>query len=164
MKNTIFSVVMLLLIFSSFSLAQSGEMDEKAGQAVVETSLGFSKIVDLEFDQALQKVKADLKKEGFGILTEVDVKATMKKKLDIDYRPYHILGACNPPLAHKSIQAEPQIGLLLPCKLIVYINEDDQTVVAAVDPVKMMQGVENEDLSKVAKIVQEKFRKVLTEL
>jgi len=164
MNKTIFSVVMLLVIFSSLSLVHSQEMDKKVDQAIVETSLGFSKIVDLEFDQALQKVKAELKKEGFGILTEVDVKATMKKKLDIDYRPYHILGACNPPLAHKSIQAEPQIGLLLPCKLIVYVNEDDKTVVAAVDPAKMMQGVENEDLSKVARIVQEKFRKVLKEL
>jgi uncharacterized protein (DUF302 family) len=164
MNKTIFSVMLLLVIFSSLSLVYSQEMDKKVDPAIIETSLGFSKIVDLQFDQALQKVKDELKKEGFGILTEVDVKATMKKKLDIDYRPYHILGACNPPMAHESIQAEPQIGLMLPCKLIVYVDEAGKTIVAAVDPVRMMAGVENAELSKVAQIVQEKFKKVLSAL
>lgn len=164
MIRSILSIFSLIIIISFVNVIQANDMISDNGNELVETSLGFSKIIDLDFEQALKKVKAELKKEGFGILTEVDVQATMKKKLDIDYPPYHILGACNPPLAHQSIQAEPQIGLMLPCKLIVYVNEDKKTVVAAVDPVKMMQGVENEDLSKVARIVQEKFKKVLIAL
>jgi uncharacterized protein (DUF302 family) len=128
------------------------------------TELGFTKIVEIPFDDALAKVKSELKKEGFGILTEVDVKKTLKKKLDADIRPYQILGACNPPLAHKALQAEAQIGLMLPCKFIVFVNEDEKTVVSAVDPVRMMQGIENEQLSEVAKSVQEKFKKVLAAL
>ncbi len=158
MKKSIGLILTLVFMIVIQGYAQDGKTN------IVETNLGLTRIVEMTFDEALAKVKSELKKEGFGILTEVDVKATMKKKLDIDYKPYHILGACNPSLAHKSLQAEEQIGLMLPCKLIVYVNEEDQTVVAAVDPVRMMQGVENEDLSKVAKIVQEKFKKVLTAL
>ena len=158
MKKSICLILTLVFMIVIQGYAQDGKTN------IVETNLGLTRIVEMTFDEALAKVKSELKKEGFGILTEVDVKATMKKKLDIDYKPYHILGACNPSLAHKSLQAEEQIGLMLPCKLIVYVNDKDQTVVAAVDPVRMMQGVENEDLSKVAKIVQEKFKKVLTAL
>jgi uncharacterized protein (DUF302 family) len=134
----------------------------KDNSSLVEhTAIGFSKTIDLDFETALTKVKAELKKEGFGVLTEVDVSATMKKKLDVDFRPYHILGVCNPPLAHKSIQAEEQIGLLLPCKFIVYVNDNEQTVVAAADPVKMMAGLSNENLTEIANSVQAKFMKVL---
>ena len=153
MKVSVLTSLLLLIILSAVSYGQ--------GERITETKLGLSKVVDMTFDQALAKVKAELKNEGFGILTEVDVKATMKKKLDIDYRPYHILGACNPPLAHKALQAEEQIGLMLPCKVIVYVNENEKTVVAVVDPVRMMDDVENKDLGEVAKTVQEKFIKVL---
>jgi uncharacterized protein (DUF302 family) len=150
-----YSLLILIIMVPFLLYAQSGE------KAVQETYLGFSKIVDMNFKQALTKVKAELKKEGFGVLTEIDVKAVMKKKLDVDYKPYMILGVCNPPLAHKSIMAEEQIGLMLPCKFIVYVNKEDQTVVAAVDPAKMMAGLNNNILAETAKTVQKKFKKVM---
>ena len=152
LKYVLFVVVSLILMSSS-GFAEDG--------IITETKLGLSKVVAMPFDEALQKVKKELKNEGFGILTEVDVKATMKSKLDIDYRPYHILGACNPPLAHKALQAEEQVGLLLPCKVIVYVDQKDRTVVAIVDPVKMMQDLDNDNLGEVAKTVLDKFKKVL---
>ena len=101
---------------------------------VKHTSYSFSRVVKMDFETALERVNAELTKEGFGILTEIDVAATLKKKLDVDFKPYKILGACNPPFAYKSLQAEEQIGLMLPCNVIVYVNENDETVVAAVDP------------------------------
>jgi uncharacterized protein (DUF302 family) len=153
---TIFLLIVPVLIFGQSKNSKSGTMSQ-----LTETDLGFDKIIDLTFEQALTKVKQELKKEGFGVLTEVDVKATMKNKLDVDFRPYQILGVCNPPLAHKSLMAEEQIGLMLPCKFIVYVNKKNKTVVAAVDPAKMMQNIENEKLTEVAKIVQQKFKKVL---
>jgi uncharacterized protein (DUF302 family) len=131
---------------------------------LTESSISFTKVVSLSFDEALAKVKTELKNAGFGILTEVDIKATMKKKLDTEYRPYHILGACNPKLADKALQAEPQIGLMLPCKWIVYVNDQDQTVVAAVDPVKMMDDIDNEELNKIALEVQLSFKNVLAKI
>ena len=160
-------IIPVFLLFVAF-MVQSGWTQQNTTimkeSAVDLTDLGFSKTIDLPFEETLTKVKDELKKEGFGILTEVDVTATMKKKLDVDYRPYTILGACNPPLAHKALEAEPQIGLMLPCKFIVYVNEDRQTVVAAVDPAKMMQGLENDQLAQVAKTVREKFLKVMNHL
>ncbi len=125
------------------------------------TSYGFSKEVDYSFEQALDKVAEELKKEGFGILTEIDVKATMKKKLDVDYRPYKILGACNPPFAHQALQAEEQIGLMLPCNVIVYVNGNNRTVIAAVNPMASMQAVENPNLGEVAAQVQNKLKAVI---
>lgn len=163
MKQVI-PVFLILLAFTIQSVWAQENPTIMKESSVDLTNLGFSRTIDLSFEEALTKVKDELKKEGFGILTEVDVKATMKKKLDIDYRPYMILGACNPPLAHKALQAEPQIGLMLPCKFIVYVNEDQQTVVAAVDPAKMMQGLENDELAQVAKTVREKFLKVMNAL
>jgi uncharacterized protein (DUF302 family) len=96
------------------------------------TSYGFSKVVNLSYDKAIEKVTEELKKEGFGVLTEIDVKETLKKKLDVDFKPYKILGACNPPNAYKALQAEEQIGLMLPCNVIVYVNDNVETVVAAI--------------------------------
>lgn len=151
--------LLLLLLFVPILLLAQNEKSDVI--PVEETILGFSKTLDLEFEQALDRVKSELQKEGFGVLTEVDVKAVMKKKLDIDYRPYQILGVCNPPLAHQSLQAEEMIGLMLPCKFIVYVNKENKTVVAAVDPAKMMSGLENEKLLQVAQKVQAKFRKVM---
>ena len=164
MKKVLFGLMAIILLIPALGLGQTQQTDYMKSTELQKTEIGFTLVIDLTFEEALAKVKSELKKEGFGILTEVDVKATMKKKLDIDFRPYQILGACNPPLAHQALQAEPQIGLMLPCKFIVYVDEDEKTVVSAVDPVKMMQGVENEELSKVAKNVQEKFIKVLASL
>ena len=119
-------------------------------------SYAFSKKVGLPYEEAIEKVTGALKEEGFGILTEIDVKATLKKKLDIDFKPYKILGACNPPFAYKALQAEEQIGLMLPCNVIVYVNDEGETIVSAVDPVASMQAVENENLGEVAETIQGK--------
>ena len=94
------------------------------------TNYGFWKTVNLGFEEAITKVTEELKKEGFGILTEIDVTATFKNKLDVDFKPYKILGACNPPNAYKALQAEEQIGLMLPCNVIVYVDDNDKTNVA----------------------------------
>ena len=128
------------------------------------TGYGFSKVVNVEYDAAIKKVTAVLKDEGFGILTEIDVKATMKKKLDKDINPYMILGACNPPFAHQALEAEEQIGLMLPCNVVVYVNKKNETVVAAVDPIASMQAVKNETLGAVAIQVQQKLKTVIEKL
>jgi uncharacterized protein (DUF302 family) len=128
------------------------------------TSYGFSKVVNLGYDEAIEKVTDELKKEGFGVLTEIDVKATLKKKLDVDFKPYKILGACNPPFAYKALQSEEQIGLMLPCNVIVYVNDEGKTVVAAVDPIASMQAVKNESLGEVAETIQGKLKKVISSL
>src|SRR4030066_1084925 len=101
----------------------------------VKMSYYFSKTLQLSFDVAVAKAVEELKKEGFGILTEIDVKETLKKKLNVDFRKYKILGACNPPFAYQALQAEDKIGLMLPCNIIVQEIPDGQTVVAAIDPV-----------------------------
>ena len=126
-----------------------------------QTSYGFSKTVNLAFNDAIEKVTEELQKEGFGILTEIDVKETLKKKLDVDFKNYKILGACNPPFAHKALQSEEQIGLMLPCNVIVYENEDGGSVVAAVDPIASMQAVENEKLAEIAGEVKNRLKKVI---
>ena len=124
----------------------------------------FSKTLDLSFDEAINRVTDELKKEGFGVLTEIDVKATLKQKLDVDFRNYRILGACNPPLAHQALQAEPHIGLMLPCNVVVQEGENGQTIVSTVDPVASMQAVENESLGKTAGQVRPKLQKVIESL
>ena len=121
----------------------------------------FSKTLDLSFDEAIVRITDELKKEGFGVLTEIDVKATLKKKLDVDFRNYRILGACNPPFAYQALQAEPQIGLMLPCNVVVQEGENGQTIVSAVDPVMSMQAVENESLGEVAGQVKAKLQKAI---
>jgi uncharacterized protein (DUF302 family) len=105
---------------------------------------GYSKSVELDFDDAVARTKEELKKEGFGVLTEIDVKKTLKEKLDVNYDDYIILGACNPPFAHKALEAEKEIGLLLPCNVIVY-RKDDKTYVSAINPVEAMSVVKNEE-------------------
>lgn len=121
----------------------------------------FSKTLDLSFDEAIVRVTDELKKEGFGVLTEIDVKATLKKKLDVDFGNYRILGACNPPFAYKALQAEAQIGLMLPCNVVVQEGENGQTIVSAVDPVMSMQAVENKSLGEVAGQVKAKLQKAI---
>ncbi|GAB4338584.1 MAG: DUF302 domain-containing protein [Calditrichia bacterium] len=122
---------------------------------------GFSKVFQGSFEEAVEKVTEELKKEGFGILTEIDVKATLKKKLDKDFRPYLILGACNPPFAYQALTAEEQIGLMLPCNVIVYVDDQEQVVVAAIDPIASMQAVQNPALEEVANEVRNKLKKVI---
>jgi len=122
------------------------------------------KKLDLPFEEAIEKTVAALSEEGFGVLTEIDVKATLEKKLDVDFRPYRILGACNPPLAHQALQAESRIGAMLPCNVIVQETEDGGVEVAAIDPVASMQAVENPDLEELATEVQVKLRSVIERL
>ena len=120
---------------------------------------GFSKTVDLSFEDTINKVTEELKKEGFGILTTIDVKETLKNKIDVDFKKYTILGACNPPLAHKALQAEEEIGLLLPCNVIVY-DKEGKSVVSVFDPSLMTKVVENENLNPIAEEVKEKLQRV----
>lgn len=109
-----------------------------------------AKIVDLSFDEAIQKATDELKKVGFGILTEIDVKETLKKKIDVDFRNYKILGACNPKFAHQALTAEDKIGVLLPCNVIVQETEDGKVEVAIMNPAEAMSVVKNDDLEPIA--------------
>lgn len=113
------------------------------------------------YDEVVAATKAALASEGFGVLTEIDVKATMKKKLDRDIRPYVILGACNPPNAFKVLSAEPDIGLMLPCNVVVYENEQGKTVVAAIDPKVAMESVNNPEIALVADMIAGRLRRVI---
>jgi uncharacterized protein (DUF302 family) len=124
-------------------------------------SYHFSKIVDLSFEDAVKRTTEELQKEGFGILTEIDVKATLKKKLDVDFRDYKILGSCNPGFAHKALQREDKIGTMLPCNVIVQVNPQGKVEVSAVDPVASMVAVENESLGEIAGQVRDKLKKVI---
>jgi len=124
----------------------------------------FSKILHTGFNEAIDNVTEALKNEGFGILTEIDVQATLKKKLDVDFRPYRILGACNPPFAHKALEAEPQIGLMLPCNVVVQQMNDNTVEVSAVDPAASMQAVENDRLAGIAVEVQQRLKKIIASL
>ena len=121
--------------------------------------LGFQSTLNLSYDLALEKVTEALKAEGFGILTSIDVKETMKKKLDVDFRKYTILGACNPPLAHKALTARPDVGLLLPCNVIVY-EEDDGTVVNIIDPLSMTDFIQDPALESVAGEAHQRLKRV----
>jgi uncharacterized protein (DUF302 family) len=124
----------------------------------------LSKTLQTSFDEAVERVTEALKSEGFGVLTEIDMQATMKKKLDVDIQKYRILGACNPPLAYQAIQAEDKIGLMLPCNVIVQELADGGTEVAAIDPVASMQAVDNPQLGEVGKQVQGKLKRVIDRL
>ncbi len=124
----------------------------------------FSKTLQISFDVAVAKTVEELKKEGFGILTEIDVKETLKKKLNVDFRKYKILGACNPPFAYQALQSEDKIGLMLPCNVIVQETADGKTEVSAIDPIASMQAIENPKLRTVAEQVQAKLKKVIDNL
>lgn len=121
---------------------------------------GIKVETDMDFDRAVEKATAELKNEGFGVLTEIDVKATMKKKLDVDVPPYMILGSCNPPYAHQALTAEPDIGLLLPCNVIVYEREG-KTIVAALNPEVALSVVNNPALQPLAKEVSARLNRVM---
>ncbi len=124
----------------------------------------FSKRVDASFDDAVIAVTERLKEEGFGVLTEIDVRATFKKKLDIDFRQYRILGACHPQSAHRAIQAEEKIGLMLPCNVIVQETDGGAVEVAAIDPVASMQAVDNPALGEIGVEIRGKLKSVIDKL
>lgn len=117
----------------------------------------FSRIIDADFEQAVARAERALADEGFGILTEIDIKSTLKKKLDVDFRNYRILGACSPPHAYQALQAEDKIGTMLPCNVIVQETEDGRVELAAIDPVASMQAVENPDLQEIADTIRDKL-------
>lgn len=124
----------------------------------------FTKRINGDFESAISKVTEELKKEGFGILTEIDVQATFKKKLDIDFKKYRILGACNPNFAFEAIQAEDKIGTMLPCNVIVQEQEDGIVEVSAVDPIASMVSVQNNSLANIASEVSVKLNRVINNL
>lgn len=124
----------------------------------------IQKSLSLPFAKALERVKEELQKEGFGVLTEIDMKETMKKKLNVDFRNYRILGACNPPFAYKALQAEDRVGLLLPCNVLVQETPDGKVEAAAIDPVAAMQTVGNPRLAEIAAEVQAKLKKAIAAL
>ena len=121
----------------------------------------FSTAVAGDFDTVVTAVETALASEGFGILTEIDVKATLKKKLDVDFHPYKILGACSPPFAYQALLAEDKIGTMLPCNVIVQQVKDNEIEVAAIDPVASMQAIENPELGELAETVRAKLKSVI---
>jgi uncharacterized protein (DUF302 family) len=124
----------------------------------------FNKTLDISFDEAIERVTEELKKEGFGILTDIDVQNTLKKKLDVSFRKYRILGACNPQFAYKALQNESRIGTMLPCNVIVQETEGGDIEVSAVDPISSMRAVQNPDLEDIANQVQAKLKSVVDSL
>ena len=138
-----------------------------SAQQLQHSKYGFSKTVDLPFEDAVEKARAALKVEGFGVLCEIDIKEKLKEKLDVDFRNYVILGACNPPLAYKTLQQEIGIGLLLPCNVVVYeTDEAGKSVVAAIDAQTMLSvvGANDATINAVATEVNEKLRRVVAQL
>ncbi len=132
--------------------------------ATTNTAYGMKKTVALPYEQAVEKVRGALKDQGFGVLTEIDIKAKLKEKIGVDFKRYMILGACNPPLAHKALLAEPDIGLLLPCNVIIYEITDDESVVAAADPEAMMQVTSNDNLRTVAEDAKKRLKDALAKI
>ncbi len=124
----------------------------------------FSTRVNGKFQDVIDKVTGALKEEGFGVLTEIDVKATLKKKLDVDFRPYTILGACNPPFAYKALQTEPKIGTMLPCNVVVEEVEPNVCEVTAVDPIASMTAIQNPQLEEIASQIRDKLKRVIESL
>jgi len=125
------------------------------------TDYGLRATINVPYEEAIKKTTAALKEEGFGVLTEIDVKATLKKKLDVDFRRYVILGACNPPLAHQALTNELEIGLLLPCNVIVYETDEGQSTVSVVNPMAMMSVSDNKALQNVANEAQTRLSRVI---
>jgi uncharacterized protein (DUF302 family) len=121
----------------------------------------FTSVLNTSYENAISKVTDALKEEGFGVLTEIDVKATLKKKLGVDFRKYVILGACNPPYAHRTLQADLDVGLLLPSNVIVYETNNKKAYVSALNPVSALEVIKNEELRKIAKEVSEKLKRVV---
>ena len=126
------------------------------------TRYGISTVVGLPYERAVERTREELAKEGFGVLTEIDIASTLKQKLDVDFRPYVILGACNPPLAHRALKAETDLGLLLPCNVVVYAAEEPgRSVVAAMDPEAALELTGNAEVGEVAREVRARLERVL---
>lgn len=125
---------------------------------------GIETKLDIPYDEAIEKATAAFKEEGFGVLTEIDVKSTLKEKIDAEFRRYKILGACNPHFAHRALQAEIDIGLLMPCNVVVYEGDDGKTVVAAMDPGVMSQVSDNPELPKIAAEARERVQRAIASL
>lgn len=128
------------------------------------TALGMTVILHTDFESAEKQVVEALKVNGFGVLTEIDVKATLKQKLDVDFRPYKILGACNPPLAHRALTAAPEVGLLLPCNVTLSENAPGEILVSLVDPLMMLGVMEDESLQPIAEEARQKLASVVQQL
>ncbi len=124
----------------------------------------FNKILDMSFDDAVNRAIDELKKEGFGVLTDIDVQTTLKNKLDVDFRKYRILGACNPSFAYRALQAESRIGTMLPCNVVVQETEEGKIEVSAIDPIASMQAIENPELKDIADQVRAMLKKVVESL
>jgi len=124
----------------------------------------FTTVLNTSYEDAISKVTDALKEEGFGVLTEIDVQATLKKKLGIDFRKYVILGACNPPYAHRTLQADLDVGLLLPCNVIVYETDDKKAYISAINPVSALEVIKNEELRKIADEVSKKLERVVSKV
>jgi uncharacterized protein (DUF302 family) len=128
------------------------------------TIFGIRKPLRATYEEALARVPEALKSEGFGVLTEIDIQSTLKQKLGVDFRRYKILGACNPPLAHSALQAELEVGIMLPCNVVVYEGDDGKAIVVAMDPTKSMAGASNPKIAELAATVKEKLTRVLARL
>jgi uncharacterized protein (DUF302 family) len=141
----------------------NGDPDASEDPMVEQTTrYGIGTTVALPFEEAVERTREELSREGFGVLSEIDIAATLKKKLDVDFRPYVILGACNPPLAHRALTAETDIGLLLPCNVVVYAAEEAGTsVVAAMDPEAALELTGNAEVREVARDVRARLERVL---
>lgn len=120
--------------------------------------------VDYSFDEAIERVTDELKKEGFGVLTEIDVKETLKKRIDVDFRKYKILGACNPKFAHQALSVESQLGVLLPCNVVVQEMENGKVIVSAMNPSVAMKVVDNPEMEEIAEAVSDKIKNALNNL
>ena len=118
-------------------------------------------VLNASYEDAISKITDALREEGFGVLTEIDVKATLKKKLGVDFRKYAILGACNPPYAYRTLKADLDVGLLLPCNVIVYETDDKKAYISAINPVSALEVIKNEELRKIAEEVTEKLKRVI---
>jgi uncharacterized protein (DUF302 family) len=124
----------------------------------------FSALLDISYEEAVSKVIEALKEEGFGVLTEIDVKSTLKKKLNVDFRKYVILGACNPPYAYQTLQTDLDVGLLLPCNVIVYETDEKKAYVSAINPIFALEVIKNDKLKKIAEEVSEKLKRVINRI
>lgn len=124
----------------------------------------FSALLDISYEEAVSKVIEALKEEGFGVLTEIDVKSTLKKKLNVDFRKYVILGACNPPYAYQTLQTDLDVGLLLPCNVIVYETDDKKAYVSAINPIFALEVIKNDKLKKIAEEVSGKLKRVINRI
>lgn len=124
----------------------------------------IAKETQLQFEEAIEKVTEELSKEGFGVLTEIDVKETLKKKLDVNFRKYKILGACNPTIAHKALSSEDKIGVMLPCNIVVQEKESNYVEISAINPAVAMKSIENDQMEEFAELVTSKLKKVLNNI